>query len=54
MISTAIWNALPGPALVKALILLVVIAVVVVALFEYVFPWVSEQLALQETTVEDT
>lgn len=54
MISTWIWNALPGPALVRLLILLVAIAGVVLVLFEYVFPWVSEYLALQETTVEET
>ena len=54
MISTRIWNALPGPVVVRLLILLVVIAAVVFVLFEYVFPWISEYLALQETTVEDT
>jgi hypothetical protein len=54
MISTRIWNALPGPVVVRLLIVLVVIAAVVLVLFEYVFPWVSEYLALQETTVEDT
>ncbi|GIG54118.1 hypothetical protein [Demequina activiva] len=54
MISTRIWNALPGPALVRLLILLIVVAAVVLVLFEYVFPWISEYLALQETTVEET
>lgn len=52
MISSLIWNALPGPALVRVLILLIVIAALVYALFEYVFPWVSEYLGVQETTVE--
>ncbi|WP_159450202.1 hypothetical protein [Demequina sp. NBRC 110056] len=54
MISSWIWNALPGPALVRLLILLVVIAAVVLVLFEYVFPWVSESLALQEQSVEES
>jgi len=54
MISTWIWNALPGPALVRVLILLVAIAAVVFTLFEYVFPWVSEALNVQETTVEES
>ncbi|MFW2512653.1 hypothetical protein ACNI3K_02635 [Demequina sp. SO4-13] len=51
MISTAIWNALPGPALVRALILIVLLLALVFVLFEYVFPWVSEYLEIQETTV---
>ncbi|MFN3865130.1 MAG: hypothetical protein ACK4MD_00285 [Demequina sp.] len=51
MISSLIWNALPGPALVRLLLLLIVLAAVVLALFEYVFPWVSEYLEIQETTV---
>ncbi|MFV0632988.1 hypothetical protein [Demequina sp.] len=54
MISTWIWNALPGPTVVRLLILLIVIAGVVLVLFEYVFPWISEYLAIQETTVEET
>ncbi|MFW7414915.1 hypothetical protein [Demequina sp. SO4-18] len=54
MISTAIWNALPGPALVRALILLVLLVALVFVLFEYVFPWVSEYLEIQETTVGET
>ncbi|WP_159448779.1 hypothetical protein [Demequina sp. NBRC 110053] len=54
MISSWLWNSLPGPALVRLLILLVVIAAVVLALFEYVFPWVSEALGVQETTVEES
>ncbi len=54
MISSWIWNVLPGPALVRILLLLVVIAAVVLVLFEYVFPWISETLDIQETTVEGT
>lgn len=51
MISSRIWNALPGPAIVRLLLVLIVVAAVVLALFEYVFPWVSEYLELQDTTV---
>ncbi|MDN4480532.1 hypothetical protein [Demequina muriae] len=53
MISTMIWNALPGPVVVRVLLLLLVLAAVVFVLFEYVFPWASEYFAIQETTVED-
>lgn len=52
MISSWIWNALPGPAFVRLLLVLIVLAAVVFALFEYVFPWVSEYLELQDTTVD--
>ena len=51
MISSWIWNRLPGPVLVRLLILLIVIAAVVFALFEYVFPWVQNEFDLQDTTV---
>lgn len=51
MISTWIWNALPGPALVRLLLLLIVLAGVVLVLFEYVFPWVSHYFDIQETVV---
>ena len=54
MISSRIWNALPGPVIVRLLLVLIVVAAVVLALFEYVFPWVSEYLELQDTTVEGT
>lgn len=52
MISSWIWNALPGPALLRIIFLLVVAAAVVLVLFEYVFPWISEYFEVQETTVE--
>lgn len=51
MISSRIWNAIPGPFLVRLLVVLVVLAAAVLALFEFVFPWVSEYLELQDTTV---
>ena len=36
-----VWRHLPGPALVRLLISVVLIAVIVVALFGWVFPWVE-------------
>lgn len=54
MISSWIWNALPGPAFVRLLIVLIALAATVLVLFEYVFPWVSTYLEVQETTVEQT
>ncbi|WP_170296906.1 hypothetical protein [Pseudactinotalea terrae] len=48
-----IWRHLPGPALVRALILLVLAAAVVLALFEYVFPAVAPLLPVDQNTVGD-
>jgi hypothetical protein len=47
----ALWRALPGPVWVRVLILLVLAAGVVVACFEWVFPWLSEFAPLNENTV---
>ncbi len=48
----ALWRVLPGPWWVRVLILLVLLAVVVYALFTFVFPWVATYLNPQEVTVE--
>ena len=45
----ALWRALPGPALVKVLMLLVLAAGVVWVCFEWLFPWISGFLALDST-----
>ncbi|WP_170220584.1 hypothetical protein [Xylanimonas allomyrinae] len=47
----ALWRVLPGPAWVRVLVLLVLVAGVVAACFEWVFPWISEYLALNDNTV---
>jgi lipopolysaccharide export LptBFGC system permease protein LptF len=46
-----IWERLPGNAVVKVAIVAVLVAASVYALFEWVFPWVSETLGIQEQTV---
>lgn len=48
----ALWRVLPGPWWVRLLIVLVLLAVVLYALFFYVFPWVSDIVYPQEVTVE--
>lgn len=48
----ALWRILPGPWWLRVFILLVLLAVVVWALFTYVYPWVSTYLNPQEVTVE--
>ena len=48
----ALWHVLPGPWWVRVLILLIVAALVLYALFFYVFPYVSQFVNPQEVTVE--
>lgn len=48
----ALWRVLPGPGWAKALFLGFAAALVVIALFEWGFPWLSSVLPFQETTVE--
>ncbi len=48
----ALWRALPGPWWLRLLIVLVLLAAVLDALFFFVFPWISELLIPQEVTVE--
>jgi len=47
----ALWRTLPGPALVKVVLLLALAAGVVWVCFEWVFPWISGFLALNENAV---
>jgi len=46
-----LWRALPGPAVVKAFLALVLVAGVVVVCFEWLFPRVEAWLPYSETTV---
>jgi len=50
----ALWRILPGPWIVKLLIVLILLAAIVYALFEYVFPWLEPHLPLNESTIEDS
>lgn len=52
MISTWIWDRLPGPWYLRALILAVVFVAIAFTLFEVVFPWVSVEFGLLDQTVE--
>jgi hypothetical protein len=47
----ALWRVLPGPWWVRVLILLVLVAAILYALFFFVFPVVSEIVNPQEVTV---
>ena len=47
----ALWRVLPGPAWVRVLILLILVAAILYGLFGYVFPWISQFVTPQESTV---
>ena len=49
----ALWRVLPGPWWVRLLIVLVLVAAVLVALAEWVFPWVQSIVLDQNVTVEE-
>ena len=48
----ALWRVLPGPAWVRVLILLILVAAILYGLFWYVFPWLSPIIAPGEVDVE--
>ena len=50
----ALWRVLPGPAFVRVLLLLVLLAAVVLLCFEWLFPLVASWLPYDETTVDTT
>lgn len=49
----ALWRILPGPVWVRVIIVLVLVAVVLYSLVEWVFPWVDQFVAPQDVTVEE-
>ena len=46
-----IWRHLPGPTAVKALSALVLFAMVVFLLFQYIFPWLEPIMPFSGNTV---
>lgn len=47
-----IWNHLPGPTAVRALICAIAFAGLVLVLFTWVFPWLEPRLPFTDVTVE--
>ena len=47
-----LWRILPGPAWVRVILLLLLVAAIVYGCFVWVFPWVSEFVNPQEVTVQ--
>ncbi|WBB64789.1 hypothetical protein O7599_19610 [Streptomyces sp. WMMC500] len=48
-----IWRHLPGNALVRALISLILVLGIVFLLFQYVFPWAEPLLPFNDVTVDE-
>lgn len=49
----ALWRSMPGPAWLKVIIILIVVAAIIYGLFFYVFPWISPLInPAQDVTVE--
>lgn len=46
-----LWNLIPGPRPVKALLAIVLAVALVLLLMEVVFPWVSEHMPYSDVTV---
>lgn len=49
----ALWRLLPGPVWIRVIIVLVLVAVALYSLVEWVFPWVDQFVAPQNVTVEE-
>ena len=48
----ALWRVLPGPVWLRIILMLLLVAAVVFALFTWVFPWVDGLLNPINVTVE--
>lgn len=48
----AFWRILPGPVWIRLLIVLLLLAVVLLSLVTWVFPWVDSIVNTQEVTVQ--
>jgi hypothetical protein len=49
----ALWRILPGPAWVRIVELLVLLAIVLFVLVEWIFPWFNTFVNVNDVTVED-
>ncbi|WP_156155860.1 hypothetical protein [Demequina phytophila] len=52
MIFPFVWRVLPGPAWVKVVLLVLLLAAVVAVLFQWVYPWFSVTFDIQDQNVE--
>lgn len=47
-----IWRLLPGPVWLRVVLSLLLVALVVVALFGWVFPWASNLMPFNNQTID--
>ncbi|HWL03209.1 MAG TPA: hypothetical protein VNQ52_12680 [Microbacteriaceae bacterium] len=50
----ALWRLLPGPAWVRALILVLLVAAILTACALWIFPWVEHTFFMEDSTVVDS
>jgi lipopolysaccharide export LptBFGC system permease protein LptF len=48
----ALWRLLPGGVVLKLLQLAVIVAIIVLVLFEWVFPWIAQTFLSEQSIVE--
>ncbi|MDP9884472.1 uncharacterized protein involved in cysteine biosynthesis [Sinomonas atrocyanea] len=47
----ALWRSLPGPVLVRVLVLALMVAVLLIVLDQWVFPWLAATFVDDQTTI---
>lgn len=48
----ALWRLLPGGVILKLLQLALILGIVVLVLFEWVFPWIAQTFLSEQSTLE--
>jgi hypothetical protein len=48
----ALWRLLPGGVVLKLLQLLVIASIVLLTLFEWVFPWIAQSFMAEQSTLD--
>ena len=48
----ALWRILPGGVVLKLLQLAVIVSILVLVLFEWVFPWIAQTFMSEQSTVD--
>jgi hypothetical protein len=48
----ALWRLLPGGLSLKLIQLTIIVVIVVLVLFEWVFPWIAQTFLSEQSTVE--
>ena len=48
----ALWRLLPGGVALKLLQLLIIASIVLLVLFEWVFPWIAQTFMSEQSTID--